>query len=67
MDTKHVKNVSGIEQIIVGIGHVAADALVEVPADFHNANFEDVEAPKAESASEKRRKEASGDKDTGTA
>lgn len=43
MDTKRVKNVSGVTQSIIGVGTVAAGEVIEVPADFNNANFEEVE------------------------
>lgn len=43
-DTKHVRNVSGITQEVIGVGIVEADATIEVPADFNNANFEDAKA-----------------------
>lgn len=43
-DTKQVKNVSGVLQEVVGYGHVEADGVIDVAADFHNANFEDVKS-----------------------
>lgn len=65
MDTKHVKNASGQELTVVGFGVVAADGIIEVPTDFHNANFEEVDAPKgAPSKSEQRRRsETESEKD----
>lgn len=44
--TKHVQNISGKTQEVVGFGHVEPDAVIEVPLDFHNANFVEKEVKK---------------------
>lgn len=44
MDTKKVKNISGVDLAIVDVGMCKAGEIVEVPADFHNANFEEVKS-----------------------
>ncbi len=38
--TKHVLNVSDTAQVVVGFGRVEPEAVIEVPLDFNNANFE---------------------------
>jgi hypothetical protein len=40
---KQVKNISGQELMIPGIGMVSPDSTLNVPADFNNANFVVVE------------------------
>lgn len=40
--TKHVKNVSDVALDIPNIGRVEPNGTIEVPVDFHNANFEEV-------------------------
>lgn len=39
-ETKHVQNVSGQTLTVIGHGVVENEAVIEVPLDFHNANFE---------------------------
>ena len=38
--SKQVKNISGQRLAIPNVGVVEADAMVTVPDDFHNPNFE---------------------------
>jgi hypothetical protein len=44
MEKKKVKNISGIDLSIVDVGICKVGEVVEVPADFHNANFEEVKS-----------------------
>jgi len=41
MNKKFVKNISEMDQTVVGIGVVKVDETVEVNEDFYNANFEE--------------------------
>ena len=40
MSKKRVKNISGIDQAVAGVGLIKADQTVEVDETFNNANFE---------------------------
>lgn len=37
-----VKNISGIDLTVIGVGLVAPDEIIEVADDFNNANFQKV-------------------------
>lgn len=52
MDKKVVKNISNQDLAIVDIGLCKAGETIEVPSDFHNANFVEVEAKKVETKSD---------------
>ena len=41
-----VKNISGKDLTLIGIGIVPADGVADVPEDFNNVNFEKIEAKK---------------------
>lgn len=58
MDTKHVKNVSGVAQTVIGVGICQPNDTIEVPADFHNANFEDVEKKTSKNKEDKKETKA---------
>lgn len=61
MDTKTVKNVSGQDLTIIGVGVVKAGETVAVPSDFHNANFEDVKAQETKPEDTKEEDDGEGE------
>lgn len=48
------KNISDTDLTIPNVGVVKAGEVVELPADFHNANFEKVEKKSAKKEEEKK-------------
>jgi len=57
MSKKRVKNISGIDQAVVGVGLIKADEIVEVDETFNNANFEIVKSKSEERRINETKKE----------